>query len=84
MAVKFKWNMRDFRDLRTTPRMQNDLLARAQRVADACNAGQNKGYVAVQSGSGNRARTAVLAASPWARRDDAKHDTILKNLGAGQ
>lgn len=78
---KLVWRQEAFRELRTLPTMQAIVQSEAEDLATRC--GRDKGYVAaITSTPRNRARAAVIAASPHARRDNAKHQTLLRQLGA--
>ena len=83
--VRFKWNPTALREARTSPAAQEEVLRRARRIAEACG-GEAVGFVAAGPGEEPRvrARAAVIAASRWARRANAKHNTILRNIDAGR
>lgn len=82
--VKFRWDRKALRDLRTSDAAAAEVLRRAQAIADACG-GERYGYVAEPSGTPrNRARAAVIAASPRARRDNARSNRIVRNIDAGR
>lgn len=70
-----------FRALRTHPNVQRDIEARARRVAAASGSGYE---VETSSPPRNRSRSVVLAVSRKARADNARHNTLLRNLGAGR
>lgn len=78
MAVKVKLNIAGFRQLRNE--VVGDLADRAGRIAEAC----GDGYVAESETGRNRARAAVIAATPEAQLDNARRNTLINNLGAGR
>lgn len=83
-AVRLKWDRKALRDLRTSDEAAAEVFRRAQAIADACG-GRSAGYVAEPSGTPkNRARAAVIAASPKARRDNARSNRIVRNIDAGR
>lgn len=77
--AKVTLNHAQFRALRNDPAVVNDLYARAQRIAAAC----GPGYEASAQTGRNRARASVITATKESRRDNAKHNTLVKNMGAG-
>ncbi len=78
--MKIKWNLPAFEEIRRLPAVRRDLEQRAEDIADAC----GDGYVA-ESGEGKtRSRAAVITATPRAMRDNAKNNTIIKNVEAGR
>ena len=61
-----------------------ELFMRAEAVREACDPDGEYGYVAVSSIGKNRARAAVIAASPYARNSNALHNTLINNLDAAR
>lgn len=77
--TRVKLNNAGFRALRNSAAVVNDLRSRAERVRTAA----GNGYV-VEGGAGrNRARFVVITAKPSAIRDNAKNNTLIKAMGAG-
>lgn len=66
------------RKVLTLPSLARELLARADKGARAANSRTGDGYIAVSEIGRNRARAAVVAASPHARNDNAQDHTLLK------
>lgn len=62
------------RKVLTLPSLARNLRARAEKGAQAA----GDGYIAVSEIGRNRARAAVVAASPYARRDNAQDHTLLR------
>ena len=78
---KVKLNLPSFRALRTSPEVEADLAERAARIAAAA----GEGFVVADGESGrNRARAAVVAATPGARAKNARENTLLHALDAGR
>lgn len=80
MRIKFKQGA--FREIRTLPAVQDEVEKRADRIASA----SGPGYV-VQSGvtgGRGRARSAVITGDFDAILDNARHQTLLRNLDAGK
>lgn len=73
MPPRIRWRLRGFREIRTSEAMDRLVLDRAQKGADAC----GEGYVAAGGDGDNRARAALIAASPEARIDNAENHTLL-------
>lgn len=86
MTIRIQWNHDGLYRLRSSPGARADLEARGRRVL--AEAGESKGYVmSSQQGArrpSGRWRVTVMAAGPWARRDNAKHNTLIHALGAAK
>ena len=78
--MKIKWNLAAFRELRTDPGVEADILRRAQAVADACGDGFEAELMAE---SKTRARAIVKPVTHAAIRQNNAENTILRNLNAG-
>lgn len=79
--VKVQMNSAGARTLLQSAAVQKDLLSRAQRIRDGA---KLPGYVAdVQAGK-NRARAVVKATDFKSRQDNARNQTLLKNLDRGR
>ncbi|SDP09256.1 hypothetical protein SAMN04515671_2919 [Nakamurella panacisegetis] len=73
-------NEKGFRELRRSPEVEADLVARGRRVAAAAGAGFE-----AQSWIGrNRNRVTVRTATPEARAADAREHKLLGALDAGR
>lgn len=88
MAIRFRWHRPGFRAVLTSESVRAELGRRAARVAAAANAsagippgGRDAGYVSVTAPGQARARASVIAASMHARRHNAKHNTLVRELG---
>ncbi len=81
MATRIVFNRKAFRELRTLPSVQDDLIERAKRIADAA----GDGYVVGEPDPPrNRARAAVIASTHQARDDAARNGTLSRSLEAGR
>ena len=80
MAMKIRWNLAGFRELRTSAPVEADILRRAQAVADACGEGFEAELMAE---SKTRARAIVKPVTYAAMRQNSTENTILRNLNAG-
>lgn len=81
MAPKIKWNRDAFRQIRLLPEVAADVHDRARRVAEAA----GNGYEAFPTADPrNRSRAAVVTTSRKAMRDNARNQTLLRNLDAGR
>lgn len=83
--VRFKKNDAGFYDVRRMPEVVRLLEVAAQSVADKANdmAGTDEYRIGSQQGRKapqGRWRTSVVTAGNHAKRDNAKHDTLLKAL----
>lgn len=78
--MKIAWNLAAFRELRTDPAVEADILRRAQAVADACGEGFEAELMAQ---SKTRARAIVKPVTHAAIRQNSTENTILRNLNAG-
>jgi hypothetical protein len=77
---EFKLNIEAFNDLRNLPGVTADLLRRGEAVANAA----GPGYRAQVSSDKKRARVTVWPDTAAARRDEAIHNNLLRNLDAGR
>ena len=86
--VRVKMNSKGARALLNSVEVQADLLRRADRIQDGANAqlgasDPSEMYQAdVQAGK-NRARAIVRTSGHGSRRDNARNNTLLKNLDRG-
>lgn len=78
--ARVKLNIGQFRALRNDAAVIADLRARAERLADAC----GPGYVAGSQPGRNRGRAGVVTATYAAQRDNAKNNTLIRNLGVAR
>lgn len=78
--TRIKWNIAGFRQLRLEPGVIADLGERADRIADAA----GPGYEASTFEGQNRGRASVITADFNAIRDNAKNQSLLRNLDAGR
>lgn len=82
--AKIKLNKKGFYDLRRASGVVADLESRAGRVRDACGDGFTTSSVQGKKAPYGRWRTTVAAYTYKARRENAKHNTILRALDAGR
>lgn len=81
MAIKVKWDRRESDAILKNAAVRQELARRADLVRDAI---AHEGYE-VNSGIGkSRARAAVIAVTQYARRSNAIHNTLVKNIGSGR
>src|SRR5699024_4288709 len=87
MSVRVKWNINGFYDLRRAPGVVADLERRGRAIQDAAG-GESEGYLmSSRQGAKNpqgRWRVGIAAALYPARRENTKHNTLLKALDAGR
>lgn len=81
MAVKIKFNLKAFDQLRTAPGVDADVARRAERVAAA--AGDGYEVLPAQQGR-KRARRLVAPVTRAAKRDNETNNTLIRALGAGK
>lgn len=80
MAVdRIKWNMKGFKELRKSRPVMSDLIDRAGDIADA----SGDGYDVSPFTGKNRARVTVMAVTAESRDDNARNNTLLRNMGRG-
>lgn len=79
--VRIKYNRAAFNQLRTSAAAQADVAARAERIAAACGEGYE---AAITENPRRRARAAVIAITPEAKADNARNQTLIRNLEAGR
>ena len=81
MAIRLKFNRREMKAILKNVAVVDELEYRAEQILDAIN---HEGYE-VNAGVGkNRARAAVIAVTQYARRSNAIHNTLVRNIGAGR
>ena len=82
--VRVKMNYAACTELRNSQAMQDDLLARAERIKSRAETFGNGKYVAdVQPGK-TRAHAMVKTTDVVSRASNAKHNSLLKAMGAGR
>lgn len=81
MAVRVQFNRREIAAIQKNEAVRQELQRRADLVKAAI---AHDGYDAVSSIGKNRARAAVIAVTQYARRSNAIHNTLIKNIGAGR
>jgi hypothetical protein len=79
--IRLKFNLKGFRELRTDPKVVQDLEARARRVAQA--AGDGVEVLPVQQAR-NRAHVLVAPVTGDAERRVAKDNSLIRALEAGR
>lgn len=83
MAKKLKLNIKGFEKVRTSPKVRDDLIKRAKRVAAAAG-GEEKGFKVTDLVlERNRAAVSVLATG-HALHSNKKHHSLLRGLDAGR
>lgn len=79
--MKIAWNLAGFRELRTDPEVEADILRRAEAVAAAC----GEGFEAeLMSESKTRARAIVKTTTYAAARRNSDENTMIRNLDSGR
>lgn len=85
--LKIDWNLAGFHEIRQAPGVRADLERRGKAVLDAC--GGTAGGYAMSSHQGaaspeGRWRVVVYAATIRAKYSNARHNTLVRNFGAGR
>lgn len=80
MASKMRWNIAEFENIRRSPQM----VARLRRATAAIRSGCGTGYTESTIQGATRARSTVAAYTYDARVDNARNNTLLKNLDRGR
>lgn len=75
--MRIRWNGKAFEQIRRLPETKAELRRHANAIAQRC----GKGYVAVSGEGRTRSRAAVLAVSHTAREDNAKNNTLVREIG---
>lgn len=87
MARGFKWDPAGYKAIKNSSGVQSMLSNKAQAIANAANATvKNKGYVA-EKVTGYKAGDTlhiVHPSDPESMYSNAKHNTLLKSLGAAK
>lgn len=79
-SIRIKWNRGAFRELRLEPGVQNHINQLAAQIA----ARAGDGYEVSHWQGKNRARASVYTDTFSARYDNARNQTLLRALDAGQ
>ncbi|MGP9727888.1 hypothetical protein [Glutamicibacter sp. AOP3-A1-12] len=79
--IKVKISNQGARAVLNSAEVQRDLLARAERIRDGAGI---EGYVADVQPGRSRAHAMVKTETFEARRDNARNQTLLKNLDRGR
>ena len=79
--VQFKFNRRELGQILKNEATRKELERRADLIHAAIN---HEGYEVASSVGKNRARAAVIAVTQYARRSNALHNTLVRNIGAGR
>lgn len=80
---RIKWNPNGLYNLRRAPGVIIDLERRSRKVADACGAGYETSSRQGAKRPQGRWRTTVVTTTWKAKRDNAKNNTLIRNLGSG-
>ena len=83
MAVKVRFNLAAYRQIRRSQPVESFVGATARRIAAACG-GDEAGYFAQTSLGTTRARGVVIAGTYEARKDNAVNNTLVRSLDAGR
>ncbi|QOW64958.1 hypothetical protein IDM48_11560 [Rothia amarae] len=78
--MELKLNRKGVGEILRSPELRKVALDRAQKIANA----SGEGYAATSRIGSKRARASVFTESREARLDNAKRQTILRNVGAGR
>lgn len=79
--IRVKFSSREIREILKRDEVRKELHRRAELIHAAVG---HEGYE-VASGTGkSRARAAVITVTQYARRSNAIHNTLVKNIGAGR
>ncbi len=78
--VEVKLDDKGMEELLRSPPVLADLKRRADRIAAVC----GFGYKAYAEQGRSRARASVVAATRGARRDNARKNTLIRNMSAGR
>lgn len=79
--IRIKWNIKGFKEIRTTPELQALVKKKVNEIAEKANSNLSEpGYEASTYANSNRARGSVAAVSYKAREDNARNNTLLRAL----
>lgn len=76
---RIKWRRQGFREILRSRAVMSDLMHRGQAIA----AQSGPGYVASPFTGRNRGRVSVAADTPQAIEDNARRNTLIRNMDAG-
>lgn len=77
--VRLVWNKPEFERIARDPAVKAELIQIAEKIARRC----GPGYLAVSGEGRTRSRAAVITTTLAAIKDNAEHNTILRNIGDG-
>ena len=78
--VRWKWNIRELEAIRRSPAMMSKL----QRTAESIRSGAGEGFTTSAVQGRTRARATVAAYTYQARKQNARENTLLRNLDRGR
>ena len=78
--MKVRWNVKAFEEIRRMDSVDEDLSRRVEAIREGC----GDGYDAHVEPGKSRTRGAVVTASSAAIIDNARHNTLLRNLDRGR
>ncbi|MBP2211087.1 hypothetical protein JOJ87_001431 [Rhodococcus ruber] len=80
---KVTFKMAGFRAVRTSPNVEAELQKQADRIAAEANASSGGGYVVKTSRGTSRSRAVVVTTDGPSMKDNAKNNTLIRNLKGG-
>lgn len=78
--MRIKYNFKAFEHIRRLPAIEQDINNRAEKIA----AHAGNGYQASPYAGKTRHRASVITTTYKAKRDNAKNNTLIRSLHAGQ
>lgn len=79
--IRIKFNRREMKAILKNQGTRQELERRADLIHSAIS---HEGYEVASSIGKNRARASVIAVTQYARRSNAIHNTLVRNIGAGR
>ena len=76
---RIKWKRQGFRELLRSRPVMSDLMRRGQAIATQ----SGPGYVASPFTGRNRSRVSIVTDTPEAIEDNARRNTLIRNMDAG-
>lgn len=83
MGTRIRFNQAAIKKLLKAEAVREDVHRRAKAIADAAG-GEEKGYEAQSSIGLNRARAAAITTTTEAIVDNARNQSLLRNIDAGR
>lgn len=82
--AELKLSKKALREIASSDEIELELFKRAEAIRETVDPDGKYGYVAVSGKGRSRSRASVIAAHPYARNSNAKHNSLIRAMGSGR